>query len=132
MRKVEVVAAAIIENNKVFACQRGYGEQKGCWEFPGGKIEQGESHKDALKREIKEELNTEIEVHSHLRTVFYKYPNFHLTMHCYLCSLESEELTLLEHLSSKWLNKNELYSVNWLPADVDVLEKVEKLLGKGL
>lgn len=127
MRKVEVVAAAIIQNNKLFACQRGYGEQKGGWEFPGGKIEQGETHEQTLKREMREELNAKIEVHNHLRTVFYTYPNFHLTMHCYLCSLESEP-TLLEHTSSKWLNKDELYSVNWLPADIELLQDIEKLL----
>ena len=128
MKTIEVVAAIIIKNNKVFACQRGYGEQKGGWEFPGGKIEPGETPQNALKREISEELNATIEVHSHIRTVEYTYPNFHLKMHCYLCSLESEELTLLEHLSSKWLNKNGLYSVNWLPADIEILQDVEKLL----
>ncbi len=127
MRKVEVVAAVILENNKLFACQRGYGDQKGKWEFPGGKIEKYEAPETALKREIKEELNAQIEVLSHIRTVEYNYSNFHLTMHCYLCSLQNEP-TLLEHTQSKWLNKDELYSVNWLPADIEILPYVEKLL----
>lgn len=127
MRRVEVVAAAIIENNKVFTCQRGYGSKKGWWEFPGGKIEQGETHEQTLKREMREELNATIDVHSHLRTVEFNYTDFHLTMHCYLCSLQSEP-TLLEHTQSKWLSKDEIYSVNWLPADIELLEDVEKLL----
>lgn len=118
---IEVVAAVIIRDGKLFATQRGYGEWKDWWEFPGGKIEPGESPEKALKREIREELATEIKVGHLLTTVEYDYPQFHLTMHCYLCSIVSGQLSLLEHEDARWLAKKELDSVKWLPADVEVV-----------
>lgn len=128
MKKIEVVAAVINKTEqgqtKIFATQRGYGEFKDGWEFPGGKIEAGEQKEEALKREIKEELATEISVGEHLCTVEYDYPNFHLTMHCYWCEVVNGELELLEHEDAKWLGKDELDSVEWLAADVDVVEVV--------
>ena len=123
-KTIEVVAAIIIRDGKLFATQRGYGEWKDWWEFPGGKIEPEESQEDALKREIREELATEIEVGTLLSTVEYDYPQFHLTMHCYLCTIISGELSLLEHEDARWLTTNELDSVKWLPADKDVIEKL--------
>lgn len=123
-KTIEVVAAIIIRDGKLFATQRGYGEWKDWWEFPGGKIEPEESQEDALKREIREELATEIEVGTLLSTVEYDYPKFHLTMHCYLCTIISGELSLLEHEDARWLTTNELDSVKWLPADKDVIEKL--------
>ena len=124
MKHVEVVAAIIRKGDKIFATQRGYGEWKDWWEFPGGKIEPEESQEDALKREIREELATEIEVGTLLSTVEYDYPKFHLTMHCYLCTIISGELSLLEHEDARWLTTDELDSVKWLPADKDVIEKL--------
>ena len=121
---IEVVAAIILRDGKLFATQRGYGEWKDWWEFPGGKIEPGEDPEDALKREIREELATEIEVGELLSTVEYDYPKFHLTMHCYMCKVVSGNLVLLEHEAAKWLCRNELDSVNWLPADVEVIRKL--------
>lgn len=126
MKSIEVVAAIIVSEGKVFATQRGYGEFKDGWEFPGGKMEPGESPEDALKREIREELATEINVDSFLHTIDYDYPNFHLTMHCFICSVVSGKLTLLEHESAKWLTKDNLYSVDWLPADIEVVKKLEE------
>lgn len=123
-KAIEVVAAIIIRDGKIFATQRGYGEWKDWWEFPGGKIEPGEAPEDALKREIREELATEIEVGGRLMTVEYDYPTFHLTMHCYLCSVISGELSLLEHEDARWLEREELGCVKWLPADKDVIEKI--------
>ena len=123
-KTIEVVAAIIIRDGKLFATQRGYGEWKDWWEFPGGKIEPEESQEDALKREIREELATEIEVGMLLSTVEYDYPKFHLTMHCYLCTIISGELSLLEHEDARWLTTDELDSVKWLPADKDVIEKL--------
>ena len=128
MRTIQVVAAIIIRNNEVFATQRGYGEWKGWWEFPGGKIEQGECPQEALKREIREELDAEIAVGELLDTVEWDYPTFHLTMHCYVCSLESENIRLNEHESASWLNRSTLDSVQWLPADQGLLPKIAKLL----
>ena len=124
MKHIEVVAAIIRKGDKIFATQRGYGEWKDWWEFPGGKIEPEESQEDALKREIREELATEIEVGTLLSTVEYDYPKFHLTMHCYLCTIISGELSLLEHEDARWLTTDELDSVKWLPADKDVIEKL--------
>ena len=128
MKTIEVVAAIIIRNNEVFATQRGYGDWKGWWEFPGGKIESGECPQEALKREIREELDAEIAVGDLLDSVEWDYPNFHLTMHCYVCSLESENICLKEHESSAWLDKETLDSVQWLPADLVLLKKIAELL----
>lgn len=123
-KHIEVVAAIILRDGRIFATQRGYGEWKDWWEFPGGKIEPGESTEDALKREIREELATEIEVDELLTTVEYDYPKFHLTMHCYLCAIISGDLSLLEHEDARWLALDELDCVKWLPADKDVIEKL--------
>lgn len=123
-KHIEVVAAIILRERRIFATQRGYGEWKDWWEFPGGKIEPGESPEDALKREIREELATEIEVDELLTTVEYDYPKFHLTMHCYLCTIISGDLSLLEHEDARWLALDELDCVKWLPADKDVIEKL--------
>lgn len=124
-KRIEVVAAIICDDEgRIFATQRGYGAMKDGWEFPGGKIEAGETPQQALKREIYEELDTEIEVGELLHTVKWDYPDFHLTMHCYWCRIESGELTLKEHEAARWLTKNELDSVDWLPADKEVVEKV--------
>ena len=128
MKSIEVVAAIIIKNHQVFATQRGYGEWKDWWEFPGGKIEPGECPQEALKREIKEELDAEISVGELLQTIEWDYPTFHLTMHCFICSLESESLQLNEHEDSSWLTKDKLDSVQWLPADITVLDKISQLL----
>ena len=127
MKTIEVVAAIIIHNDQIFATQRGYGEFKDGWEFPGGKMEPGETPQQALIREIQEELDTEIEVGSLVETVEYDYPNFHLTMHCFLCTIRSGELVLKEHEAAKWLTREELDSVDWLPADVKVVEKLKVL-----
>ncbi len=125
MKKIEVVAAIIAVNGKIFATQRGYGDFKDMWEFPGGKIESGESREDALAREIMEELDTEISVDEFLCTVEYDYPSFHLTMHCFICSVVSGVLTLKEHEAARWLSKDELFDVEWLPADIDVVRALE-------
>jgi 8-oxo-dGTP diphosphatase len=114
-----------MHENKIFATQRGYGEFKDGWEFPGGKVEANESREAALKREIKEELAVDIRVNEYLTTVEYDYPNFHLTMHCYICEIDGGEITLLEHKAAKWLEKRELDSVDWLKADMDVVEKLK-------
>ena len=120
-KTIKVVAAIILRDGKLFATQRGYGEWKDWWEFPGGKIEPEETPKDALMREIREELATEIEVGDLLTTVEYDYPKFHLTMHCYLCSIISGQLSLLEHEDARWLTKDNLNSVRWLPADLEII-----------
>ena len=124
MKTVKVVAAIIINNNKVFATQRGYGEFKDGWEFPGGKIELGETPQEALVREIKEELDTEIEVKDYLETVEYDYPEFHLSMDCFFCEIKSGELVLKEHEAAKWLTAETLDSVDWLPADKGLIEEI--------
>ena len=124
MKRIEVVAAIIRKERKIFATQRGYGEWKDWWEFPGGKMEPGETPEEALKREIREELSTEIRVDELLCTVEYDYPKFHLTLHCYLCSLVTEALHLNEHEAARWLANDELDSVKWLPADREVIEKM--------
>ena len=118
-------ARSEIKGDKIFATQRGYGDFKDWWEFPGGKMEAGETQEEALKREIREELSTEISVDEFLCTVEYDYPAFHLTMHCYLCSLMTEALHLNEHEAAKWLSKDELDSVKWLPADLEVVERIK-------
>lgn len=124
MKTIEVVAAIIIRNGKVFATQRGYGDWKGWWEFPGGKIEPGESPEEALRREIREELDAEIRIESLLETVEWDYPAFHLTMHCFRCTLVSESLHLNEHEASAWLTKENLHTVKWLPADEGLIPKI--------
>ena len=124
MKRIEVVAAIIRKEGRIFATQRGYGEWKDWWEFPGGKMEPGETPEEALKREIREELLTEIRVDELLCTVEYDYPKFHLTLHCYLCSLVTEALHLNEHEAARWLANDELDSVKWLPADREVIEKM--------
>ncbi len=146
LKTIHVVAAIIFRNvpsqnvpsseptftshaRQVLATQRGYGEFKGGWEFPGGKIEPNETPQNALKREIQEELAAEISVGKLIHTIEYDYPNFHLSMECFECELaENQEISLLEHNCAKWLNRENLYSVNWLPADVDVLSLIKKML----
>lgn len=126
MKIVRVVAAVIQADHKIFATQRGYGEFKGGWEFPGGKIEPGETPQQALVREIKEELDTEIEVGELIETVEYDYPTFHLSMDCFWCKIVKGNLVLLEAEASKWLAKDDLYSVEWLPADAGLIKKIEE------
>lgn len=128
MKTVRVVAAIIIENGKVFVTQRGYGEFKDGWEFPGGKIEPGETPEEAIVREIKEELDTEVEVIELLDTVEYDYPNFHLSMGCFICKIKSGDLVLKEHEAAKWLTKDTLGSLEWLPADMGLVGEIEKYL----
>ncbi len=124
MKQIEVVAAVIHHEGRIFATQRGYGEWKDWWEFPGGKMEPGESAEEALKREIQEELATDIGVDNLIETIVWDYPSFHLTMHCYWCHVESGSLTLKEHEAARWLTKEQLDSVNWLPADKQIVEKL--------
>ena len=126
MKQIEVVAAIIRKGDKIFATQRGYGEWKDWWEFPGGKMEAGETPEMALKREIYEELSAKINVGELLATVEYDYPAFHLSMNCYLCYVESGNLTLKEHEAARWLNPNKLTSVRWLPADEDLIGKLSR------
>ena len=128
MKTIQVVAAIIVHDGKVFATQRGYGEWEGWWEFPGGKLEQGETPEEALVREIREELATEISVDRYVTTVEWDYPSFHLSMRCYLCSVLSGSLTLLEHEAAAWLDVDHLRSVKWLPADEEIIAQVKKLL----
>lgn len=130
MKTVRVVAAVIKAINKdgepiIFATQRGYGDFKGGWEFPGGKIEEGETPKQALKREIMEELDTEISVGELIDTIEYDYPNFHLSMDCFWCEIVSGDLVLKEHEAAKWLTKNQLDDVAWLPADITLIDKIK-------
>ncbi len=123
MKQIEVVAAIIHDDGgRIFATQRGYGDYKDGWEFPGGKMEPGESPEEALKREIREELETKIVVEHLVQTVEYDYPKFHLKMHCFWCHIESGQLILKEHEAARWLTKEELDSVKWLPADLEVVE----------
>lgn len=129
-KHIEVVAAIIKKGNTILATQRGYGDLKDGWEFPGGKIESGEAHEVALKREIQEELKAEISVQEHIITVEYTgYEKFDLTMYCYLCSLTNDsDITLLEHEAAKWLSKDTLYTVDWLPADIEAVDAIYKRL----
>ena len=124
MNKIEVVAAIIHRDRTYFATQRGYGEFEGMWEFPGGKIEPGESPEAALKREIQEELAVDIIIENLLCTTEYDYPSFHLTMHCYICGIKFGEIELREHKSARWLTTETLDSVKWLPADKEVIDKL--------
>lgn len=131
MKTIKVVAAVIKAVNDggeqiIFATQRGYGEFKGGWEFPGGKIETGETAQEALKREIMEELDTEIEVGELIDTIEYDYPEFHLSMECFWCEIIKGKLVLKEHEAARWLTKNQLADVEWLPADVKLIEKIKK------
>lgn len=128
MKVIRVVAAVIRDNDRIFATARGYGEFKGGWEFPGGKIEPGETPQQALAREIREELDTEISVGDLIHTVEYDYPNFHLSMDCFWCSVISGELTLKEAEDAKWLTKETLNEVNWLPADQGLIEIIREQL----
>jgi len=128
MKTIEVVAAIILKGSTCLATQRGYGEFEGLWEFPGGKIEQGETHKVALKREIQEELGIDITIGEFLCTTEYDYPSFHLRMHCYLCSLATDNIELREHKSARWLTAETLDTVKWLPADKEVIDKLKDVV----
>ena len=128
MKRIEVVAAVIVRDDEVLATRRGYGEWQGWWEFPGGKMEAGESPRDALRREIREELDAEIEVGRLLETVEWDYPAFHLTMHCFICSLVSGSMNLNEHEAAAWLTKENIGSVKWLPADEGLIGRVRQIL----
>ena len=128
MKTINVVAAIIKDGDKIFATQRGYGEFKDGWEFPGGKIEENETAEKALIREIKEELNTTIKIEQYFDSAVYDYPNFHLSMKCYICSIVEGELILLEHESAKWLHKDDIDSVDWLPADLSLIAKLKDIL----
>lgn len=130
MKTVKVAAAVIRKDNMIFATERGYGEFKDMWEFPGGKIENGESGREALMREIKEELDTTIDVGEYIDTIEYDYPSFHLSMECYWCTVREGKLTLLEHENAQWLDRDSLLSVEWLPADLEIIEKVKEGLKK--
>lgn len=132
MKTIEVAAAILHDNARFFVTQRGYGEFKDGWEFPGGKIEPGETPQQALIREIREELETEIEVGALVETIEYDYPKFHLTMHCFLCTIKSGSPVLKEHEAAKWLTAEELDGVEWLPADVKAAERLKEEIGKGL
>lgn len=128
MKTIRVAAAIIIHENKIFATQRGYGEFKDGWEFPGGKMEEGETPVQALIREIREELDTEIEVGELFDTVEYDYPAFHLSMDCFLCTVKSGNLVLKEHEAAKWLSRETLNSVDWLPADIELVKKLREII----
>jgi len=124
MKTIKVVAAVIRDDNKIFATARGYGEYKGWWEFPGGKIEEGETPEEALVREIKEELDSVIAVEDYIDTIEYDYPEFHLSMSCYYCKLISGDLTLKEAEDGRWLTKDIIDEFKWLPADIVLLNKI--------
>lgn len=128
MKQIHVVAAIIKADNKIFATQRGYGEFQGMWEFPGGKIEANESKETALIREIKEELDVDIQVEDWITRLEYDYPNFHLSMDCFFASIISGEMVLKEHMAAKWLGGDELDAVEWLPADIILIEQLKRML----
>lgn len=128
MKNIEVVAAVIFNTNKIFATQRGYGEFKDWWEFPGGKMERGESREQALKREIREELDIDISVEDFIMTIEYDYPAFHLILHCFKCSLLDKSPTLLEHEASQWVGKENIDTLKWLPADLELITKLKNML----
>lgn len=127
MKTINVVAAVIRDKDRVLATARGYGDYKDFWEFPGGKIEEGETPEDALVREIQEELDIHIEINEYITTVEYDYPQFHLSMQCYFCNRLSGNLTLKEAESSRWLSKEQLDSVKWLPADAKVVKYIKEI-----
>lgn len=131
MKKIKVAAAVITDGSRIFATQRGYGNYKDWWEFPGGKLEPGETAEEALKREIVEELDTVITVDEHLTTVEYDYPEFHVSMDCFLCSIVSGSLTLLEHEAARWLPYDDLKQVKWLPSDIKIIELLENRFKNG-
>ena len=128
MKTIEVVAAIIVKDGKILATQRGYGEYKDGWEFPGGKVQQGETAEEAIVREIEEELRVTIHPDKFVTTVDYDYPNFHLTMHCFFCTVKHGNLVLKEHEAAKWLTLETLDSVDCLPADQDLIEKIRQAL----
>ncbi len=130
MKRIEVSAAMILQDGKILATQRGYGEFKDGWEFPGGKVEPGETPEEAIVREIREELGATVRPEKLVTTVECDYPRLHLTMHCFLCTVENGELRLLEHEAAKWLEPGNLHSVAWLPADVEAVKKLEALLAE--
>ena len=127
MKTIEVVAAIIKDNNKIFTTRRGYGEFENMWEFPGGKIELGETKEEALTREIKEELELDIDITNYLTTVEYDYPNFHLIMHCYICNISGGKLQLNAHNDAKWTTLEGSDKLKWVPADILVIEKLKEL-----
>ncbi|MBQ6314137.1 MAG: 8-oxo-dGTP diphosphatase MutT [Mogibacterium sp.] len=126
MKRIEVAAAIIIRDGRIFATQRGYGNYRHKWEFPGGKLESGETGEQAIVREIREELEADISVGELFYTVDHDYPEFHVTMYCYLCTLKSDHLTLVEHEAAKWLGRDDIDSVDWLPSDLEVVDKLKK------
>ena len=126
MKEVKVVAAVIFDGSRVFATQRGYGDMKDGWEFPGGKVEEGETLQQALKREIKEELNTDILVKEHIMTIEHSYPKFHLIMDCFLCNVISGNLELIEAEDAKWVDKDTIDSLDWLPADLKIIPVLKR------
>ncbi len=128
MKTINVVAAVIFKDGRVFASQRGYGAFKDGWEFPGGKVEAGESPERALQREIREELETEIRVGELIDTIEYDYPDFHLSMRCYACEIISGDLHLIEHEAARWLSAEQLESVDWLPADISLIPKIVTMM----
>lgn len=129
MKTIRVAAAVLRSEDKIFATARGYGEFKGKWEFPGGKIEPGETPQEALVREIQEELDVKIKVGDLIGTVEYDYPSFHLSMDCFWCNVTVGEITLKEAEDARWLSNDELYSVDWLPADMELIEKLRGIIG---
>jgi len=130
MKTIEVVAAIIKQNNNIFVTRRSYGEFENMWEFPGGKMEIGETRKEALIREIKEELELDIDISRYLTTVKYDYPTFHLTMHCFICTISGGKLQLNAHNDAKWTTLEELGQLNWVPADILVIEKLKQTAQK--